>query len=77
MGYSHLSIVERGQLEALHRLDWSAREISRQLNPHHSTIAREIKRSYLNALPAQRAYQQRRFSSVPTGKFTALLAEEL
>jgi IS30 family transposase len=81
MGYSHLNIVERGQLEALHRLGWSARAISRQLNRHHATIAREIKRSCLNetyeALPAQKAYQQRRASSVPTGKFTALLAEEL
>ena len=26
MSYSHLSIIERGQLEALHRLGWSTRQ---------------------------------------------------
>lgn len=81
MSYSHLSIIERGQLETLYQLGWSARAISRQLNRHHATISREIKRSCFHekyeALPAQQAYHQRRTSCVPAGKFTATLAEEV
>nr|WP_158453609.1 helix-turn-helix domain-containing protein [Paenibacillus polymyxa] len=33
----------------MYQLGWSARAISRQLNRHHATIAREIKRSCVNA----------------------------
>lgn len=64
MIYSHHSIFDRGQLEALHQLGRPARAISGQLNRQHSAIARDIKRSCLNktykALTAQRAYQQLR-----------------
>ncbi|WNC12312.1 helix-turn-helix domain-containing protein [Brevibacillus brevis] len=31
MSYSHLSIMERGQLETLHRLGWSTRAIGQHL----------------------------------------------
>ena len=44
MSYSHLSIIERGQLETLHRLGWSCRRIGRELGRHPSTIAREPSR---------------------------------
>lgn len=44
MSYSHLSIIEREQIEALHRLGWSTRKIGKQLGRHHSTIARELGR---------------------------------
>lgn len=44
MSYSHLSIIERGQLETLHRLGWSCRAIGLELGRHPSTIARELKR---------------------------------
>ena len=81
MSYSHLSIIERGQLETLHRLGWSTRAIGRQLGRHHATIAREIKRGQTDlsyaAITAQQAYHQRRSSSVPAGKFTPELAAEL
>lgn len=81
MSYSHLSIIERGQIEALHRLGWSTREIGRQLGRHHSTIARELCRgqvnAYYEAAPAQDAYQERRAACVPSGKFTPELAAKL
>lgn len=81
MSYSHLSIIERGQLEALHRLGWTAREIARVLKRHHSTIARELKRGGTEkpyaAQAAQAAYSQRRTTSVPNGKYTPELAEEI
>jgi IS30 family transposase len=81
MSYSHLSIIERGQLETLHRLGWSSRAIARQLGRHHATIAREIKRGQsgpcYGALTAQQAYHERRATSVPAGKFTPELAAEL
>ncbi|KZE46133.1 transposase, partial [Brevibacillus parabrevis] len=41
MSYSHLTIIERGQLETLYRLGWSARAIARHLGRHHATISRE------------------------------------
>ncbi|WP_426448119.1 IS30 family transposase [Paenibacillus sp. S-38] len=81
MSYSHLSIIERGQLETLYRLGWSTRAIGRQLGRHHATIARELKRGQYEqcyvALPAQNAYHKRRMASVPVGKFTSELAAEV
>lgn len=81
MSYSHLSIIERGQLQTLHQLGWSTRKIARQLGRHHATIAREIRRGCTpngyEAEPAQHAYHERRVSSTPVGKFTETLAEEL
>ncbi|OME78682.1 IS30 family transposase [Paenibacillus sp. FSL A5-0031] len=81
MSYSHLSIIERGQLETLRRLGWSTRAIAQQLGRHHATIAREIVRGQINqqykAAAAQEAYQERRAWSVPAGKFTPKLASEL
>lgn len=81
MGYSHLSITERGQLEALNRLGWSCREIGKALGRHHSAIAREIERGSVEgeyqAETAQIAYQDRRKASKPRGRFTVELAGEL
>ncbi|MCZ8521890.1 MULTISPECIES: IS30 family transposase [Paenibacillus] len=81
MSYSHLSIIERGQLETLYRLGWSTRAIGRQLGRHHATIARELKRGFSGqdyaAESAQQAYRERRTTSVPAGKFTSELAEEI
>lgn len=81
MSYSLLSIIERGQLETLHGLGWSARTIGQELGRHHSTIAREIKRGQVaepyKAKAAQAVYHRRRASSVPAGKFSAELATEL
>ncbi|PWV93824.1 IS30 family transposase [Paenibacillus cellulosilyticus] len=81
MSYSHLSIIERGQLETLNELGWTTREIGLKLKRHHSTIARELQRGQSNdhyeAEVAHEAYEQRRASCVPTGKFTPELAEEV
>ncbi|GMK42867.1 IS30 family transposase [Paenibacillus sp. CCS19] len=81
MSYSHLSIIERGQLETLNELGWTTREIGQKLNRHHSTIARELQRGQSDdhyvAEAAQDAYEQRRASCVPTGKLTPELADEL
>ena len=44
MGYHHFSIAERGQLDALYRLNWTTRQIAVHLGRHHSTIAREFRR---------------------------------
>jgi IS30 family transposase len=81
MSYSHLSIIERGQLETLHRLGWSVRAIGKQLGRHHSSIAREIhrggSREGYDAQSAQQASQKRRALCIPVGKFNRELAEEL
>jgi IS30 family transposase len=81
MSYSHLSIIDRAQLETLQQLGWSTRAIGQQLGRHHSTIAREIQRGktdqHYEAVPAQESYKQRRAPCVPTGKFTSELATEL
>ena len=81
MSYSHLSIIERGQLETLHRLGWSDRKIGRHLKRHHSTISRELKRgkreeSYTTQT-AQASYEERRTLSISKGKYTSDLAEEI
>jgi len=82
MSYCHLNIIERGQLEVLHRLGWSCRKIGRELGRHPSTIARELARGSQKASTyvagcAQQAYQERRVSSVPVGKYDVALAEEI
>jgi IS30 family transposase len=81
MGYTHLSITERSQLEILQRLGWSNRAIGKELGRHHSSIARERNRgnrdgSY-HAAVAHCAYTKRRSACKPTGSFTLELAKEL
>lgn len=48
MSYSHLTTFERERLETLQKLDWSTRQIAKELNRHHSTIAQELKRNSTN-----------------------------
>ena len=45
MSYTHFSIIERSKLEALHQLGLSARAIARELDRHHSTSSRELKKN--------------------------------
>lgn len=76
MSYSHLSIIERGQLQILLELGLSIRTIAKRLNRHHSTIAREVNRNMIDgdsyqASASQQAYAERRRASRPKGKFTA------
>lgn len=60
MGYTHLNITERSQLEILLRLGWSNRAIGKELGRHHS--AKVIKKTN---------YYNKRFVSIqPTTWFT-------
>jgi len=81
MSYSHLTISERGQLEAYHKLGLSLRAIAQKMGRHCSTIGRELKRSrqqdHYEAVAAQRGYEERRTSCKPDGKYTEELAQEL
>lgn len=81
MGYTHINITERSQLERLLRLGWSNREIGKELGRHHFTIARERKRGSCGvtyaAEIAQASYTERRVSCKPKGRFTIELASEL
>ena len=45
MSYHHLNIYERTRIELLSKMGYSTRKIEGQLNLHHSTIARELKRN--------------------------------
>ena len=42
--YHQLTSEQRGQIEALHDLNWSNAAIARKLHCHRSTIGRELKR---------------------------------
>jgi IS30 family transposase len=71
MDYQHLTTFERGRIEALHNLGYTVREIGRQMNRHHSTIARELSRNNnINYCceTVQEAYFYRRKASKPKGK---------
>ena len=45
MSYNHLNTFERTRIEVLSKMGYSTRQIAQQLNRHHSTIARELKRN--------------------------------
>jgi transposase, IS30 family len=82
MEYSHLTTFERGRLQALHKLGLSCRQIAKELNRHHSTVARELKRNTMendNYSPenAQSAYEKRRLNSRPRGKWNEDIASEI
>ena len=51
MSYNHLNTFERTRIEVLSKMGYSTRQIAQQLNRHHSTIARELKRN------TQKTYQ--------------------
>lgn len=72
MSYHHLNTYERGCIEKLHQLGYSNRQIALNLNRHHSTIGRELRRNKATAEyeapKAQDAYVARRKTSRPLGK---------
>ncbi|SCL89460.1 Transposase [Bacillus cytotoxicus] len=79
MSYSHFTTFERGQLEALHKLGHSTREIDAILKRHHSSIARELKRNIQEngtycSEQAQEKYIKRRKDCKPIGKWSLELA---
>ncbi|GAK39565.1 transposase [Paenibacillus sp. TCA20] len=81
MSYSHLTIIERSKLEALHQLGLSARAIARELERHHSTISRELKRNQSSdgyqAVASDERYQCLRQAQRSRGKWTKALGEEI
>ena len=81
MSYTHLSIIERSQLDILNRQGWTVRAIAQEIGRHPSTVAREMNRNHVEGVyeaeVSQRAYQQRREFSKPVGKWTAELAKEV
>ncbi len=77
MSYHHLNTFERTRIEVLSTLGYSTRQISKQLNRHHSTIARELKRNTNNLYIAEQAAQlakERRYKfRRPSTKTTELI----
>jgi IS30 family transposase len=45
MDYQYLTTFERGRIEAFHNSGYTVRVIGKQINRHHSTIARELSRN--------------------------------
>ncbi|CUM83827.1 IS30 family transposase [Turicibacter sanguinis] len=65
MSYKHLNTFERTRIEVLSKMGYSTRQIAQQLNRHHSTIARELKRNTQKTYQAELAEElagQRRLS---------------
>ncbi|WDH80756.1 IS30 family transposase [Paenibacillus urinalis] len=81
MSYSHLTIIERSKLEALSQIGLSARAIARELDRHHSTISRELKRNHrlegYQAVDSNERYQRLRHARSSRGKWTEVLGEEI
>ncbi len=63
MSYKHLNTFECTRIEVLSNMGYSTRQIAGQLNRHHSTIARELKRNtqqtYQDELADQLARERR------------------
>ena len=55
MSYKHLNTFERTRIEVLSKMGYSTRQIAGQLNRHHSTIARELKRNTQKTYEAELA----------------------
>ena len=55
MSYNHLNTFERTRIEVLSKMGYSTRQIAGQLNRHHSTIARELKRNTQETYQAELA----------------------
>ena len=55
MSYKHLNTFERTCIEVLSKMVYSTRQIAKQLNCHHSTIARELKRNTKKTYQAELA----------------------
>ena len=80
MSYSHFSIIERSQLEILHHMNWSTRDIAKALGQHHASIARELSRNntvhtYYSPEAAQESYRYRRQRATLKVKLTPTLKE--
>ena len=81
MSYTHLTLIERAQLELLVQQGHGIRAIGRILGRPASCISREIRRNGsvegYQAERAQETYVARRKASKPRGKYTPELAAEI
>ena len=81
MSYHHLSICERAKIEELNKLGFSSRTIAKRIDRHHSSIARELKRSGATSLykaeTARSDYEAKRKKSRPRGRWSKELGELL
>ena len=57
MSYKHLNTFERTRIKVLSKMGYSTRQIASQLNRHHSTIARELKRNTQETYQAELAHE--------------------
>ncbi len=72
MNHTHLTLIERGKLEAYLALNFSCRKIANLLGRHHSTIIREINRNKkdYHSITAQNNYDNRRKNNLGNIKFS-------
>lgn len=80
MNYKHLTTFERSKIEVLNKLGYSTRKIAKEINRHHSTIARELCRnnkSLYNAELAETNYRIRRKASKYIGKLNLNLISDI
>jgi IS30 family transposase len=77
MSYRHITPFERGKIEELNKLGYTCRAIAQNINRHHSSVARELRRAeHPKAYTAEQAhhdYKIKRKNSKPKGKCTPAL----
>ena len=59
MSYKHFNTFERTRIEILSKMGYSTRQITRQLNRHHSTIGHELKRNTQQTYQTELAEKRR------------------
>lgn len=73
MSYKHFTTIERGCIEALHKIGYSCRDIGKEIGKHHSSVARELERNkdsmVYSASSGDMKYKSRRLNSVSKGKY--------
>jgi len=79
MSYKHFTTIERGCIEALHKIGYSSRQIGKEIGRHHSSVSRELKRnkdtSNYRATSGDEKYRKRRSNSISNGKYTKEISE--
>ena len=76
MSYHHFTPFERGKIEELSKQGYTTRKIALCLSCHHSSVARELKRSGSDSYKAEEAqqdYQKKRKNSDITQSFTTTM----
>ena len=78
MSHEHITIIQRGCIQALSNLGLSHNEIAKRIGKHRSTIDREIKRNSVNGIYigaiSHLKYLNRRKNCHSKGKYTKEIA---